>query len=139
RACTRTRAERGRNKETTPRRTPPARGPARGRRNVSEATPDEKLLEILAGVVATSLDLGDREVAEHTRSVLNVVLVELTRHLAFSGEEVITQFLRKADEVTATKLLLEPLFGHLGYEAVRVDDHRDRRLEFGQDIREMRL
>ncbi|MFI0606697.1 MAG: hypothetical protein ACH37Z_02260 [Anaerolineae bacterium] len=42
------------------------------------------------------------------------------------------------EPITLTELIV-PLLRHIGFEKVQEDKHRDRRLEFGQDIRTMRL
>jgi hypothetical protein len=98
---------------------------------------EEELVELLAGIFAVRTE--QTTVPARAERVLEQVITALSEHLAVTGEDALSRFLDVADEVAASRLLVGPLLTALGFEAVRVDEHKDRRLEFGQDVREMRL
>lgn len=56
----------------------------------------------------------------------------------FIAPDDVRAFLALADEDLLTKTLLVPLLRHLGFEAAQAKGHRDRSLEFGQDIRNLK-
>ena len=53
--------------------------------------------------------------------------------------DAVAMFLDAVDEDTATDVVVAPLLRIAGFSAVRQKGHRDKRAEFGQDIRNMRL
>jgi hypothetical protein len=53
--------------------------------------------------------------------------------------DVLERFLATADEVTLTRMLIGPLFRQMGFQGTRVDEHTDRRQEFGRDACNIRF
>jgi hypothetical protein len=103
---------------------------------------DERVVEYLTGIFATRHDVSTavRDGLQQMRErVKEEVLGALAKDLWASSISDIEKFIDLADEVTATKTLVVPLFKSMGYERVRADPHQHRSLEFGQDIREMKL
>lgn len=103
---------------------------------------DNKIIEYLAGIFATREDVSSAiraEIRQTKEAVVDELLTRLSKELWISGIDLINKFLDIADELSATKMLVVPLFRSMGYEHVRFDKHEQRNLEFGQDIREMKL
>lgn len=57
----------------------------------------------------------------------------------FISVEQIDKFLRIAGEDDFTQILLVPLLRHIGFKTAEAKGHRDKSLEFGQDIQRMKL
>lgn len=55
------------------------------------------------------------------------------------SEQKIREFMSVADEDAFTEVLLIPFLRHLGFRSVLGKGHRDKTLEFGQDIRSFKL
>ncbi|MFA6282413.1 MAG: hypothetical protein WCY05_07955 [Candidatus Omnitrophota bacterium] len=57
----------------------------------------------------------------------------------FISEDQILNFLAKANEDEFTQFLLVPLLRHIGFITAEAKGHRDKSLEFGQDIQRMKI
>lgn len=57
----------------------------------------------------------------------------------FISEEQLKKFLKCASEEEFTQFLLVPLLRHLGFASTEAKGHRDKSLEFGQDIQRMKI
>jgi hypothetical protein len=57
----------------------------------------------------------------------------------FISVDALKKFLEAANEDDFTNILLVPLLRHIGFENVKAKGHRDKSLEFGQDIRRMKF
>jgi hypothetical protein len=57
----------------------------------------------------------------------------------FISDEQIESFLREATEDEFIQILLVPLLRHLGFKTAEAKGHRDKTLEFGQDIQKMKI
>jgi len=57
----------------------------------------------------------------------------------FISVEQIGKFLQSAGEDDFTQILLVPLLRHIGFNTAEAKGHRDKSLEFGQDIQRMKL
>lgn len=65
-------------------------------------------------------------------------LIQTHQPLFISKEQLIT-FLQKASEDDFTNILLIPLLRHIGFKTAEAKGHRDKTLEFGQDIQRMKI
>jgi hypothetical protein len=73
---------------------------------------------------------------QYTREEIEVVLAERQNPAQlFVTEAELDSFISSIDEDTFTKMLLVPLFRSLGFRSVAAKGHRDKSLEYGQDIR----
>jgi hypothetical protein len=67
---------------------------------------------------------------------LDIVISKREQSTVLSlGESAIEKFVSSVDEETLTKILLVPLLRSLGFKCVNAKGHRDKTLEYGQDIR----
>ena len=110
--------------------------------SASRSAEEQRMMEYLAGVFVKREDLVGVLNADR-QSIKNAILDELLTtisvgHISSQMSDV-EEFLNVADEVRATELLVVPLFRAMGFTRVRADEHEQRSLEFGQDIREMKL
>jgi hypothetical protein len=55
------------------------------------------------------------------------------------GKDELEKFLNVCSEDEFTEMIFEPLFTNIGFDNVSIKGHRERRGEFGQDIRLMKL
>ena len=62
-----------------------------------------------------------------------------TNQPLFISREQLESFLRKALEDDFTNILLIPLLRHIGFKTAEAKGHRDKTLEFGQDIQRMKI
>ena len=65
-------------------------------------------------------------------------LIQTHQPLFISKEQLIT-FLQKASEDDFTNILLIPLLRHIGFKTAEAKGHRDKTLEFGQDVQRMKI
>ena len=65
-------------------------------------------------------------------------LIQTSQPLFISKEQLIT-FLQKASEDDFTNILLIPLLRHIGFKTAEAKGHRDKTLEFGQDVQRMKI
>ena len=54
------------------------------------------------------------------------------------SEKILTEFLLNAEEDTITKIFIVPLLTEMGFEQVRYKGHKEKIMEFGQDINMMK-
>lgn len=92
-------------------------------------TLDSRIIKRIGEVAAY---LSPPEYRKSFSSALEPIGIELS-------DDDLRQFLRKADEDALTAKLIAPLLRHVGFESICVKGHRDRSLEFGQDIRGFKL
>lgn len=57
----------------------------------------------------------------------------------FISTDQIEKFLNNSSEDEFTQILLVPLLRHIGFNTAEAKGHRDRMLEFGQDIQKMKI
>ena len=65
-------------------------------------------------------------------------LIQTNQPLFISKEQLIN-FLQKASEDDFTNILLIPLLRHIGFKTAEAKGHRDKTLEFGQDVQRMKI
>jgi len=65
-------------------------------------------------------------------------LIQTNQPLFISKEQLIS-FLQKASEDDFTNILLIPLLRHIGFKTAEAKGHRDKTLEFGQDVQRMKI
>lgn len=61
-----------------------------------------------------------------------------THQPLFISKEQLESFLQKASEDDFTNILLIPLLRHIGFKTAEAKGHRDKTLEFGQDVQRMK-
>ncbi len=78
-------------------------------------------------------ELADKQVQEEFQDLIK------KHQPLFISEDQIRYFLDKASEDEFTQFLLVPLLRHIGFTTAEAKGHRDRSLEFGQDIQRMKM
>jgi len=97
-----------------------------------------------------SLDvkISDLPVSEQNAEIDRLVLDQIHKERneliqqhqpLFIPIEQITRFMDIAGEDDVTNILLVPLLRHIGFKTAEAKGHRDRSLEFGQDIQRMKI
>ncbi len=81
--------------------------------------------------------LIERMVSDQITKEYSIIVQQLQP--LFIPVEQITRFIDIAGEDDVTNILLVPLLRHLGFKTAEAKGHRDRTLEFGQDIQRMKI
>lgn len=82
-------------------------------------------------------DFIKKEASEHITKEYEILIQK--HQPLFIPIEQITRFLQLASEDDFTNILLVPLLRHIGFKTAESKGHRDRSLEFGQDIQKMKI
>lgn len=93
--------------------------------------------EILSEVDEAIAKIAEELAVAHVQSEFQELIKK--HQPLFISVDQIEKFLRTSSEDEFTQLLLVPLLRHIGFTTAEAKGHRDKSLEFGQDIQRMKI
>jgi len=94
-------------------------------------------IEVLDYSQAEKMEIIDEQTEEHVSKEYKMLIQK--HQPLFISREQLERFFDISSETDFTNILLVPLLRHIGFKTAEAKGHRDRSLEFGQDIQRMKI